>query len=269
MLTLGREIRFSIDPFSQTQQTGSNSYASKPLGGDGLCLYLSLGVELSSRLNPDTGFVVNVTEIDKAVLNSVVPFISNKISDYYSRAQLPTLDMLGGILKQCWKTLQQEFSDKHLTCLVLNLNPYRSIRIQSEESMDLYYSEKFEFSAMHQLWNDQFDDAKNYEMFGKCGNPAGHGHNYILEVKVSRPVESGDDNWTQEYQKVIKQYFLDNVDHKNLNREVSGLENCNPTVENLARFAWEILSESFDNCKLHSVTIWENDRTYCTCTGQE
>ncbi|MHC5144481.1 MAG: 6-carboxytetrahydropterin synthase, partial [Planctomycetota bacterium] len=47
-------------------------------------------------------------------------------------------------------------------------------------------SEKFEFSAMHQLWNNKFDEAKNCEVFGKCANPAGHGHNYILEVSVEK-----------------------------------------------------------------------------------
>ena len=266
MHKLGREIRFSIDPFRQTQQTGYNSYASKPIGSDRLCFYLSLWVELSSQIDPDTGFVVNVTEIDRSVRQTAVPYIAEQIRTSCASAGLPTLQTLGKMLQYCWKTLTPQFPGKRIIRLTLNLNPYRSICIQSEDSMELYYSEKFEFSAMHQLWNDQFDDAKNYEMFGKCANPAGHGHNYILEVKV-RPAESGDDNWIQEYQKVIKGEFLDSVDHKNLNVEVQGLENRNPTVENLARFAWETLVEKFRHCKLSSITIWENDRTYCTFTG--
>ena len=133
--------------------------------------------------------------------------------------------------------------------------------------MEIYYSEKFEFSAMHQLWNDKFDEAQNFEMFGKCANPAGHGHNYILEAKVARPTEGLGQNWIGEYQRVVKEFFLDKVDHKNLNIEVDGLKNQNPTVENLTSFAWETLAEKFNYCKLYSVTIWENDRTYCTFSG--
>jgi 6-pyruvoyltetrahydropterin/6-carboxytetrahydropterin synthase len=120
---------------------------------------------------------------------------------------------------------------------------------------------------MHQLWNDQFDDAQNYRMFGKCANPAGHGHNYILEVRVTRAIASEDDSWLGEYQKVVKDNFVDVVDHKNLNIEVKGLENINPTVENLALFAWETLADKFNRCKLDSITMWENDRTYCTYSG--
>ena len=130
--------------------------------------------------------------------------------------------------------------------------------------MEMYYSEKFEFSAMHQLWNNKFDDTQNYEMFGKCANPAGHGHNYILEVKVTRPINLEDEHWIIEYQNVVKEIFVDIVDHKNLNMDVAGFENLNPTVENLARFAWESLADKFNRCKLCSITIWENDRTYCT-----
>ena len=265
MLTLGREIRFSIDPFSQTQQTGSNSYASKPLGGEGLCLYLSLGVELSSRLNPDTGFVVNVTEIDKAVLNLVVPFISKKISDYYSRAQLPTLDTLGGILKQCWKTLQQEFSDKHLTCLVLNLNPYRSIRIQSEESMDLYYSEKFEFSAMHQLWNDKFDDAQNYEMFGKCANPAGHGHNYIVEISVRGEPDPETGRVISEtlIDAAVDAEIMEKLDHRNLNDALTRDFGPAPTTEVLVLELWRALEPHVPApAVLHRIRVSETSKNF-------
>jgi len=264
MHTLGREIRFSINPFSSAQQQGFNSYASKPIGSEGLCLFLSLKVELSSSLNPDTGFVVNVARIDASVRNVVVPLISDTITTLCRNCQVPTLQNLANMLQTCWGPLQEEFPGKQLQCLILNLNPYRSISIQSEDCMEMYYSEKFEFSAMHQLWNNKFDDTQNYEMFGKCANPAGHGHNYILEVKVTRPINLEDEHWIIEYQNVVKEIFVDIVDHKNLNMDVAGFENLNPTVENLARFAWESLADKFNRCKLCSITIWENDRTYCT-----
>lgn len=267
MHTLGREIRFSIDPFSKEQQQGFNSYASKPLGCSSLPLFLSLWLELSSELNPDTGFVVNVTEIDKAVRKDVIPLITHEIQGYYNQCRLPALEDIAEILKKCQALIEKAFPDKHVNKLVLSLSPYRSISILSEDSMTLYYCEKYEFSAMHQLWNDKFDKTQNDFVFGKCANLAGHGHNYILEVKVARPIDESDSNWVEELQETVKTRFLDIVDHKNLNVDVPGLETLIPTVENLSRFAWEKLADSVNKCKLCSVTIWENDRTYCSYSG--
>lgn len=264
MYTLGREIRFSINPFSQTQQEGYNSYASKPHGAEGLCLYLSLWVELASELDPVTGFVVNVTEIDKTVRKTALPLIEDDIKLYYCKEQLPTLQVLGHTLVECRQAISEAFSDKQVRQLVLNLSPYRSISIQSENDMIVYYTEKFEFSAMHQLWNENFNKDQNFEMFGKCANLTGHGHNYVLEVKVERPINEEGSDWSVNYQKTIKEHFLDIVDHKNLNTGIPDFDNVNPTVENLAYFAWRKLSGKFQRCKLCSVTIWENDRTYCT-----
>ena len=125
-------------------------------------------------------------------------------------------------------------------------------------------SEKFEFSAMHQLWNNKFDEAKNFEVFGKCANPAGHGHNYILEVSVEKTTESQDDGWHSEFEKGVKEHFLDLVDHKNLNVDVAEFKLLNPTVENLSFLAWQKLEKKLKNAKLHKVIVWENDRTYCS-----
>ena len=79
MHTLSRQIRFSITPFTEAQPTGYNSYASKPCG-DGLSLYLALWVDLKSPLNLETGFVVNVSEIDKVVRKKAIPVFMGEIS---------------------------------------------------------------------------------------------------------------------------------------------------------------------------------------------
>jgi len=69
---LVRQVRFSITPFSKRVETGANSYASKPCG-EGLSLFLGLWVEVAGPVDPDTGFVINVTEIDRLVRRHVVP----------------------------------------------------------------------------------------------------------------------------------------------------------------------------------------------------
>ncbi len=127
-------------------------------------------------------------------------------------------------------------------------------------------SEKFEFAAMHTLWNDKFDRQHNFELFGKCANPTGHGHNYVIEVTVKAAVEDGD-FCVGKFEKIVDDEFIQLVDHKNLNVDVAEFDGRNPTVENIAAFAWEKLTGKFrktGDCLLFSVTVWETDRTYCT-----
>ena len=266
MHMLSREIRFSIDPFRADQALGYNSYASKPCG-EGLSFYFSLRVDLSSPLNPDTGFVVNVSEIDKVVRRKAFPIFKQTITPAMNNGKSLGLSDLVGILESCFQEIRASFDVQELTRLTLELNPFRKLSIQAEDNGMFTFSEKFEFAAMHQLWNEHFDEARNFELFGKCANPAGHGHNYVLEVSVSRPAGSEEDGWICGFEKVVEEQFLGLVDHKNLNVDVSGFETLNPTVENLVYFAWEKLEGKFKNCKLVKITVWENDRTFCTYSG--
>lgn len=266
MHTLSRQIRFSIDPFSAKQKTGYNSYASKPCV-EGLGLYLALWVDLESQLNPDTGFVVNVSEIDKIVRQRAIPTFIQMISDAFSAQQTVSLSGLASILKRCWKDVQTGFRTNKLTQLRLELSPFQTISIETEDAGMFTLGEKFEFAAMHRLWNDKFDDSKNAELFGKCANPAGHGHNYVLEVQVQCETHVIGAGWKVAYQKTVKEEFLDLVDHKNLNVDVPEFRTLNPTVENLSFLAWQKLDGKLKNAKLYKVTVWENDRTFCSYTA--
>ncbi|MBA7713719.1 hypothetical protein ES703_122726 [subsurface metagenome] len=61
--------------------------------------------------------------------------------------------------------------------------------------------------------------------------------------------------------------FIKRVDHKNLNIDVSQLSSLNPTVENIASFAWDSLIDKFGSAKLHCVTVWETEKTSCSYYG--
>ncbi len=128
-----------------------------------------------------------------------------------------------------------------------------------------YFSEKFEFAATHTLWNEQLSEEENFNAFGKCANPAGHGHNYIVEVTAAN--EDGVSFSGGKFEDVVKREFVDIVDHTNLNVDVDKFGACNPTVENIAAFAWEKLERKLDGAKLDCITVWENDRTYCCYRG--
>jgi 6-pyruvoyltetrahydropterin/6-carboxytetrahydropterin synthase len=267
MMRLARQIRFSIDPFLDRDDVGANSYTSKPAGA-GLSLFLQLTVELAGPVNPQTGFLVNVADIDKAAREGAVPIFADRIRRDYRRGKHMDLSAAAEMLALVWKSLEVRFGSARIDQLILNLNPFRTLAMKASKPGVTYFSEKFEFAAMHKLWNDTFSDERNFTVFGRCANPAGHGHNYVVEVTVSSekdgsPVEIGC------FETVVNRELIALIDHRNLNVDVPQLAGQIPTVENLAVFAWNRLVGRLDPARLHSITIWESDRTYCTYRSED
>ncbi len=263
---LTREVRFSINPFKPTDDSGNNPYCSKPCG-QGLSLYFPLRVSVRGRVDPDTGFIMNVTHIDDIVRGKVVSLFQQLIAASYIKGREVRMFDMYSLLVMAWSGIQETLKAQQLVRLELGLNPNRKIYITSEKPEMFYFSEKFEFASMHTLWNEKFSRDENFEVFGKCANPTGHGHNYVLEVvikcadreSVSIPV----------YQKTVSREVVDVLDHRNLNLDVDYFKAHLPTVENIAKFAWDRLEGQFTNCDLYSVTIWETDKTCCTyCPSQ-
>jgi 6-pyruvoyltetrahydropterin/6-carboxytetrahydropterin synthase len=264
-MELSRHIRFSINPFRGEQPLWYKSYASKPCG-EGFSLYFGLWVELSGAVDADTGFVVNVAEIDRQVRAAVVPVFVTRICEAFQAGRHVTLSDVVELLKEGWSAVKGRFSGPEVSRMCLELNPFRKVAVWAEDCEVYSFSEKFEFAAMHTLWNPKFSEAKNLDVFGKCANPSGHGHNYVLEVTVERPVE-GEEFGIGQFEKIVNEMFIQSVDHKNLNAQVPEFAELNPTVENIARVAWQRLNGRFAGATLSSVTVWENDKTYCTYRG--
>ena len=274
MYKLARCVRFSINPFlpsfllSQENRGGSNgfnSFVSKP-AGEGLSIFFELSVEVNGEVEPATGFVVNVADIDTNVREFVVPVFAERIRRDFRRAEHIGFLEIAELLKSCWSRLADKFGAAQLSGLSLKLNPFRKIGIDSKDLDMVYFSEKFEFAATHKLWNDDFSKKRNLEVFGKCANPAGHGHNYIVEVTIKMPL-SKNGFCIGDFEKIVDDEFIKIVDHKNLNADVKQFSKTNPTVENIAALAWKKLVGKFGEALLHCVTVWETDRTYCSYYG--
>jgi 6-pyruvoyltetrahydropterin/6-carboxytetrahydropterin synthase len=265
MHKLVRQVRFSINPFLPQDSRGYNSFASRP-AGEGLAMFLELSVEVAGRVVPATGFVVNVTEIDKAVREFAVPIFAGRIRQDFNRAKHIGLSETAGLLRSAWDQLTDKFGTASLGELSLKLNPFRKIALNSKDLDMVYFCEKFEFAAMHKLWNDEFSERHNLEVFGKCANPTGHGHNYIVEVTLQMPPNRSDFR-IGDFERIVDDEFIKLVDHKNLNADVEKFGKTNPTVENIAGLAWNQLTGKFGQAKLHRVTVWETDKTYCSYEG--
>jgi 6-pyruvoyltetrahydropterin/6-carboxytetrahydropterin synthase len=265
MWRLLRKVRFSVSPFASTRTLGHNAFVSKPTA-TGLSLFLELGIELKGLSNADTGFVINVRDIDLQVRQHAVPLFIDAIATHYQQQRDVTFSELVDILRVAYGHLEQVFKPVYVHKILLNTNPYTNIALAAEYPEMVYYSEKFEFAAMHKLWNDQFDHAKNNELFGKCANPSGHGHNYIVEVTVKS--DSLDRLDTLRMQRVIDDQVIGLLDHTNMNVDVAYFSTVNPTIENIAKYAWQRLVDQFDPGVLHCITIWESDRTSCSYYGE-
>ena len=265
MHTLARQVRFSINPFLSQDDIGFNSFASKP-AGEGLAIFLELSVELTGNVEPTTGFVVNVTDIDKNVRRFVVPlFVEHIRKDFQQRKHI-RLFAIAELLRSAWGRLTDKFGQAKLSKLSLKLNPFRKVTIDCGDFKMICFSEKFEFAATHKLWNDEFSQQHNFEVFGKCANPAGHGHNYVVEVTIKKQPEKNN-FCIGDFEKIVDDELIKLIDHKNLNVDIAEFGKTNPTVENIAAFAWEKLAGKFSNASLHCVTVWETDRTYCSYYG--
>ncbi|MCH7555940.1 MAG: 6-carboxytetrahydropterin synthase [Planctomycetes bacterium] len=265
MHKLTRCVRFSINPFLSEENEGFNSFVSKP-AGEGLSIFLELSVEVVGEVEPATGFVVNVADIEREVREFAVPVFAERIRQDFRRAQHIGFFAVAELLKSAWNRLTDKFGPAQLSKLSLKLNPFRKVAIESRDLEMVYFSEKFEFAATHKLWNNDFSEEQNLEVFGKCANPAGHGHNYIVEVTIKMPINENGFH-ISDFERVVDNELIKLVDHKNLNADVDEFSKTNPTVENITAFAWNRLVGKFGQAALHCVTVWETDKTYCSYYG--
>ncbi len=262
MHKLARQVRFSINPFLPEESEGFNSFVSKP-AGEGLSIFLELSVEVVGEVETATGFIVNVTDIDKTVREFVFPVFAQRIRRDFRQARHIGFFALAELLRTAWSRLTDKFGAAQVSTLSLKLNPFRKVAMDSKDLEMVYFTEKFEFAATHKLWNNDFSEEQNLEVFGKCANPTGHGHNYIVEVTIKMPARDKGFN-ISDFERIVDVELIKLVDHKNLNTDVSKFSRTNPTVENIAAFAWDKLTGKFGGTTLHCVTVWETEKTYCT-----
>jgi 6-pyruvoyltetrahydropterin/6-carboxytetrahydropterin synthase len=94
---------------------------------------------------------------------------------------------------------------------------------------------RYRFSAAHRLDTPALSPAENRRLYGKCNNPYGHGHDYVLDVTLEGPVdEHGQVANRAALDELIRTTVLARLDHKNLNTDLPEFAHAVPTTENLA-----------------------------------
>ncbi len=124
--------------------------------------------------------------------------------------------------------------------------------------MKAHLTRRYRFSASHRLHSDEFSAEENRNIYGKCNNPHGHGHNYALEVTVSGTVDdrTGMVCNLVDLDGFIKREVLSRYDLENLNTLQEFARNV-PTTENLCVEIFEILQRGFAHAHLERVRLEE------------
>ena len=122
--------------------------------------------------------------------------------------------------------------------------------------MRAYLSRRYQFSASHRLHSDAYSEEQNRETYGKCNNPHGHGHNYVVEVTAGGPVDpqTGMVCDMVKLDEAVRKNIVARFDHTNLNLE-EGFRNLVPTTENLCIDIHKRLSPVFASGGLGPVEL--------------
>jgi 6-pyruvoyltetrahydropterin/6-carboxytetrahydropterin synthase len=260
MFRLTREVRFGVNPEEDCQLVAppTNSFAGYP-SLLGIGHYLSLEVTLLGEPSPETGCVQNIKLIDHAVREAVIPMVAA----YIRRGRLAGGAML---LTTIYERLKDAWLPAELHHLRLAPSPFLTLSFFAQEFPMIRLSQKFEFSASHRLHNPRLSDVENQQLFGKCNNPHGHGHNYVLQVTlVGKPDINGFIIDIPKFEQAVASTVIEPLDHRYLNVELPEFSDLIPTVENIAMVIYRKLKPQFEStsAKLCGVTLWETSKTWC------
>ena len=135
----------------------------------------------------------------------------------------------------------------------------------------VYLTRKEHFNAAHRVYNPEWSDEQNLEVFGKCSNPNWHGHNYNLYVTVKGEPDpiTGYVTNAKHLSNILNERVIDYLDHKNLNLDVEFMDGIQPTTENLAKAIWKEIEPYITDCSLHSIRIHETESIYVEYFGDK
>lgn len=225
-----------------------------------------LEVMVRGNLNIKSGIVVNTTDIKQIVNDFLKEELDGKFLDRehpYFIKKIPTTENL---VNYIWDSLKGSFEGCELYRLRLHENHY----LYAERKVDdmTFLTRQYHLCAAHRLHSIHLSDKENQELFGKCNNPHGHGHNYYVDIQVKgepSPITGMIINLS-ELDEIVEREIMDKFDHKNLNLDTEEFKELNPTSEVVAMVFYNLLKPHIAN--LHKVGIWETEKNYFEYLGE-
>jgi 6-pyruvoyltetrahydropterin/6-carboxytetrahydropterin synthase len=254
-IVLARSVRFCLtcDP----EVGDGNSWAGAPTVDSGSAHMTLTGV-VKGPVDPETGYVCNIKLIDRALRDFGIPVLLGwcEQSGGHSYA---------GAVAKAWRACLGHAPEGTVWHRIeLAVTPYLTFGVSASEANMVEMTYSFEFSAAHRLHCASLSEAENDRVFGKCANPNGHGHNYVLEVTVvGDPDEAtGAVVPIPRFEREVNERIIERFDHKHLNLDCPEFAEMNPTVENITRVIHDRLEDAFIPAKLARVRVYETPKTY-------
>ena len=118
-------------------------------------------------------------------------------------------------------------------------------------------TKKYHFCASHKYGNEYWNQEQNLKVFGKDYN--NHGHNYVLEVSVTGPVNS-DTGWLVDLphlNQIVKSNVINILDHSQIEQDIEWFKDKQPSSEMLVIWIWDQIVKDFKKAKLHKIRLVE------------
>lgn len=217
-MILSRTLRF-VAP--ARAPAGLNSWSGGPLG-EGPAWAGELELVVEGAVDPRTGYLCDIKALDSVLLRAL------------EVAGAPHTGWFQWLRALALALVAQELPARPLR-LTLQLGRAISISLAPAVESPMHYTEQFEFSAAHRLHVDTLTEEENRALFGKCNNPNGHGHNYVVAVTIEarEPGTAGAAPTPACLATVVRREVIDRYDHRHLNLDVADFATLNPTVEHI------------------------------------
>lgn len=257
----------------------SNPFAGSPSMA-GLGRYYEFEVGVTGVPADASGYLIDIRDVDQAVRATIAPALAEACE------RAPWTDPAAMVVSLA-ERLRPALPERHragLASLRWQLTPFYSVEAlmptegSTRERPAVVIRQRFDFAAAHRLHLSSQSDEANRAMFGKCNNPSGHGHNYMVEPAVeidATPAGLASDFSLADLERLTKAAVIDRFDHKHLNvdtPEFAFAGGLNPSVEHIAMVCHGLLGAAIGRefgagVRLRSVTVWETDRTSATYPG--
>lgn len=259
-VTFSSGHRYWFDHLSEEENRALfGKWASPYNHGHNYTLY----VTVEGHVQPDTGMVVNIKRIDDLLKERVVKVFDQKsIND-----EIPHFRKISSTLENVLLYVREILSElpdgARLTGLKLEELPTLWAELKEEkEGWIMTLTRTYEFAASHRLHIPQLSDDENVALFGKCNNPSGHGHNYVLEVSVSGELDptTGMMVDLMALDDAVNEHVVERYDHKNLSVDLEEFRGRAATSEVVAQEIWIALDGNVPGT-LERVRIFETPRS--------
>jgi len=129
---------------------------------------------------------------------------------------------------------------------------------------------RYPFAASHRLHSEELSEEENCRVYGKCNNPYGHGHNYVVEIRLSGTVDPATGMIVNlaDLDRFVEREVIEAFDHKSFNEDVAAFREKVPTTENVCIEIYQRL-KNFPLAKLEWVRVEETSNNTFEYAGEE